>query len=135
MINELEYIGKLDMCYYMNGGFIIGDRPFEEICDEIEAYFGRYEIIHVSYFISDTKLTKKEFLDNRLKTVFGAMDLECVDVHGSEWTGYMWTDQKFKIGGHNLLEEFNSHDGKYCYLKIYNMIEKRNMSINDILSK
>jgi hypothetical protein len=133
MINEVEYIGLIDENRYNEGGFMIGDRPFEEIVDEVEAYLGREKVIHVSYFISDVELTKQQFLENHLKTVFGSMDIECIDVHGSEYTGYMWTDQKFIIGGHDLLEELTSHDGKYCYLKIYNAVENRNMQIDSIL--
>ncbi len=134
MINELEYVGELDMNNYSEGGFLIGDTLFEEIADSIEAYFRRDKVVHVSYFISDVELTKEEFLENHLKTVFGAIDdLKCNDVYGSELTGYMWTDEMFVIGGHNLLTELYSHNGKYCYLKIYNLTEKRNMQIDNVL--
>lgn len=133
MINELEYIGELDMCYHDEGGFTVGGKCFEEIADEIEGYFGMNPVLNVSYLISDVKLTKEQFLENRLMTIFGAIDLECVDVHGSEWTGYMWTKQKFTVGEHDLLKELTTYSGKYCYLKIYNLVEKRNMQINNIL--
>lgn len=134
-MNELEYIGKIEAVYHDEGGIRIGKRCLEEITDDVECYLGREKLIHVSYFISDVELTKNQFLENHLKSVFGAYELESHDVHGSEYTGYMWTEQKFEVGGHDLLKEITSYDGKYCYLKIYNAVEKRNMAIDDVLKK
>lgn len=134
MINELEYVGKLNTTYYDEGGMRVGDHTLREIIDDIEIYLGRYKEIHVSYLISDVELTKEQFLENRLLTIFGGVPkLECNDVHGSEWTGYMWTNQKFEIGGHDLIKELSTYDEQYCYLKIYNAIEKRNIAIDNVL--
>ena len=36
----------------------------------------------------------------------------------SEITGYLWTDEVVKIGGHDLLKEFETHLGKYLYMEI-----------------
>jgi len=47
----------------------------------------------------------------------------------------MWTDQDFKVGGHDLVDELSSNTGKFCYLKIYNAVEKRNVAIDDVLKK
>lgn len=36
----------------------------------------------------------------------------------SEITGYLWTDETLKIGGHNILDVLESNEGKHIYLEI-----------------
>jgi hypothetical protein len=36
----------------------------------------------------------------------------------SEDTGYLWTDEELNVGGHDLLGELESHEGRYCLLEI-----------------
>lgn len=36
----------------------------------------------------------------------------------SELTGYLWTDEDFKVGGHDVLAELRSYKGKWCYLVV-----------------
>lgn len=36
----------------------------------------------------------------------------------SELTGYLWTDDKFVVGGHDMNVELRSHMGKWCTLRI-----------------
>lgn len=36
----------------------------------------------------------------------------------SEITGYLWTDEELKTGGHDLLKELRAHAGKYAVVKI-----------------
>ena len=40
------------------------------------------------------------------------------DIRYSEITGYLWTDEELKVGGHDLIEELTSYVGKYLYLKV-----------------
>ena len=132
MRSVLEYIGKIQDGYHEQGGMRIGTTNLSEISDDVEFSLGRDKVIHVSYFICDKLLSKEEFLENHLLTVFGEYKVKSYDVHGL-WTGYMWTEEEFEVGGHNLLKEISSQEGKYCYLKIYNDVEKRNVAINDVL--
>lgn len=135
MKSVLEYIGKIDEGNFSEGGLRIGLRNLGEIADDINEHLikSKNGEIHVSYLVSDVDLSKDEFLENRLLTLFGASEVWSRDVYGTEWTGYMWTEQEFKVGEHDLLKELSLQDGKYCYLKIYNAIEKRNIAIDDVL--
>lgn len=36
----------------------------------------------------------------------------------SDYTGYLWTDENFICGGHDLLEILSSHLGEYIYMEI-----------------
>ncbi|MNJ80064.1 hypothetical protein D3C77_783070 [compost metagenome] len=36
----------------------------------------------------------------------------------SELTGYLWTDEYLKVGGHDIIEELRSYVGKWLILEI-----------------
>ena len=36
----------------------------------------------------------------------------------SDYTGYLWTDENLKIGGHDLLDELKEDCGKWLFLTI-----------------
>ncbi len=73
--------------------------------------------VSVRYWISDTEKTKQELQEGFLKNLFGAIDAEYQDAY-SDYTGYLWTDENLKIGGHDLLEELRSNLGKFIWLEI-----------------
>jgi hypothetical protein len=58
------------------------------------------------------------------KSLYGYGEID-YEVRYSEPTGYLWTDEKIKVGGHDLLKEFKSAIGKWIWLKIeYNRQER-----------
>ncbi len=73
--------------------------------------------VSVRYWISDKKKSKQELQESLLKIMSGAIDAEYFN-HYSDYTGYLWTDQNLKIGGHDLLEEIRSNVGKFIWLEI-----------------
>jgi len=94
----------------------------EEIQDDICSY-GNH--LSVRYYISSKETTLEQVKEDWLKKVMGITDCEYFDRHGSEWTGYMWTDQELNVGGHNLRDELESYFGKYLILEIdYHMKDK-----------
>ena len=115
---EKVYTGKLT--YKSNGeddeilGFV-GERDFlaDRINSDLE--YGRY--LYARYYISDEELEKDELKEEFLKTIWGIGEAD-YGVAYSEITGYLWTDEEIKIGGHDLLTELKSHIGKYLYLEI-----------------
>ncbi len=131
-MEEIEVIGKLREGEWQQK-LHIGEYTLDDIAGFVNCKFLQNEIVHISYMFSKKELSKEEFLENRLKTIFGSVDIDSNDIYGSEWTGYMWTDEQFQVGRHDLLDELESHLGSYCYLKIYNVREKRDMVIDDVL--
>lgn len=81
-----------------------------------------YHLIHnktvtARYWITDKETTKEQAQEMFIKKLFGEAECE----YGSEYseiTGYLWTDDKCKIGGHDLIEELKSYVGKYLILEI-----------------
>lgn len=97
-------------CYNVSIG---EDEPIAEILqDKING-----KEVSIRYWISNTEKPKQELQETFLKKLFGAVDAEYQDVY-SDYTGYLWTDQNLKIGGHDLLEELLSYLGKFIYLEI-----------------
>ena len=70
--------------------YLVSDKPIEDI-----------EIAKADYFSVLEGNTEIEYFQNY-----------------SECTGYLWTDSKLNVGGHDLLEELENYVGKYIYLEI-----------------
>lgn len=73
--------------------------------------------VTVSYWIADHPRTVEQLLENEAKKLAGAADAEYSQCH-SDITGYLWTDAELEIGGHDLLAELVSEEGRWCYLSI-----------------
>lgn len=91
------------------------DTLARQIEDDIKEH-GRY--LSVQYYIAAKKLSKKHLQTEWLNRLEGIGIAE-YDVHWSDITGYLWTDEELKVGGHDLLEELKSHPDKYCHLEIW----------------
>lgn len=96
---------------------LLGDSedPLAERLEEDMDKFGRFATVR--YYLSDTEKTKDELDDSFLKVIYGAVDAD-YSVHWSEYTGYLWTDEDFKVGGHDLMNELRDSIGKYLYMEI-----------------
>lgn len=129
LIGQIDRYGE-DEDHRQEDMLTIGNKA---LCD---LEFNYDDEIYITYYISDVELTKKEFVENNLKTLFGSAEIEYTHVHGSEWTGYMYTSQTFKVGDHDLYSELNDYHGKYCYLKIYsNIVKYREDIINQVIDQ
>ena len=116
-MKQLIHKGFITERVYMDNdeALFIGDMDSpisEDLMDEINE-----KQVSVRYWISHAIQTKKELTESFLKNLFGAVDVEYVTRY-SEDTGYLWTDSKLNIGGHNLLDELEDNVGKYIYLEI-----------------
>jgi hypothetical protein len=86
----------------------------EPIAEELEYLSG--EMVTVRYYISDKEATEEELREDFLiNTLYGNLESE-YGARYSEITGYLWTDDELNIGGHSLLDELESYDGKYICL-------------------
>jgi hypothetical protein len=111
----------------------------EKIEEDIKLY-GNY--LSVRYYISDKETSVDDIKEQWILKVMGISKCEYWDRYGSEWTGYMWTDEELNVGGHNLLEELKSYIDKYIVLEIDYSEEDKNTYIkqkraknSDLLSK
>ena len=71
----------------------------------------------VRWWISDRELTLEERLSVEVMQATGMVDAEFFGSY-SEITGHLWTNEKFKVGGHDMLSIMRHHIGKWCYLEV-----------------
>jgi hypothetical protein len=69
------------------------------------------------YWITDKEATKEEAQEDFVKKLMGIADCD-FGSHYSEITGYLWTDEEIKIGGHDLIEELKSYVGQWLILEV-----------------
>lgn len=89
------------------------DNPIAEVFEEDI----QFKQVTVRYWISNVEKTKEELDENTVLTMVGAVDADYYDRY-SEYTGYLWTDEKLDIGGHDLLEQLSNSVGKFVYLEV-----------------
>jgi hypothetical protein len=75
------------------------------------------KMVSVRYWISDTEKSKQELQEDLIKRISGAIDADYGDRY-SDLTGYLWTDEELKIGGHDILNELRNNVGKFLYMII-----------------
>jgi hypothetical protein len=82
-------------------------------------YYKKHELprVNVRYWISDKQMDKSELQEEYLKTVMG-LSTSDYGAHYSDLTGYLWTDEEWNVGGHDLVTEFKSNVGKWLTLEI-----------------
>jgi len=91
------------------------DDPLAEIVtDDIDRH-GRY--LTVRYWTAGTSRSDDDMIEGALRELLGAGEAEFRNAY-SEITGYLWTDEDIKVGGHDLLEELKAQAGRYCLLEI-----------------
>jgi hypothetical protein len=72
--------------------------------------------VSVRYFVSDEKRFLDELQENLVRQIAGDAEADYGSNY-SEITGYLWTDEELKVGGHDLLAELRTHKGRYCVLE------------------
>jgi hypothetical protein len=77
---------------------------------------GRF--LSVSYYTSDKPVADPQA--EYLKQLYGGVTDDDVEyrMRYSDITGYLWTDEKLTVGGHDLIEELRGNLGRYLYMTI-----------------
>src|SRR5688572_4497521 len=75
------------------------------------------KFVTVKYWIDERELDLEDLKEETMKSICGAADCKYCHTY-SELTGYLWTEDGTKVGGHDLLAELISNVGKYLYMEI-----------------
>lgn len=84
----------------------------DELLDKIQG-----KQVTVRYWITDKQVTKEEAQEDFAKQILGKANGQ-FGARYSEITGYLWTDEFLKIGGHDLIYELRNAVGKWLILEI-----------------
>jgi len=115
MMNTL--IGPLSLNGYGEADDILfcGSAVVAEWADDI---LRRDDKATVRYWISSVPATPEAIKQQALvEQVSGAADAEFLSRY-SEITGYLWTDEEFTVGGHNMISRLTSEVGNYLVLEL-----------------
>jgi len=73
--------------------------------------------VTVRYWITSKESSEEEAMEAVLEVMSGKVKCD-FGAHYSELTGYLWTDERCMIGGHDLISRLKSHVGKWVILQI-----------------
>lgn len=93
-----------------NEGFPFSKAMYEKLD------WGNYKT-SMRFFISDSKINPDTVEEEYIQQLMGYPD--CTYHHSySDYTGYLWTTERFIVGGHDFLKTLNNNEGKYIHLEI-----------------
>lgn len=73
--------------------------------------------LSVKYHITDIEVSSESLNDTLIRTMTGIGGVEYEHAY-SEYTGYLWTNQDIKVGGHDLLDILEDNKGKFLHMEI-----------------
>src|SRR5712675_1640367 len=84
---------------------------------EIDDTFETHTPVYMCWVIGPKSITKELALEAQVNTQIGELDIK-YDAHYSDVTGYLWTDEDFKFGGHDMFVFLENNINKYIFLVI-----------------
>jgi hypothetical protein len=73
--------------------------------------------VSLRWWISNICESDEAIKQRALEQVLGRADIEW-GARYSAVTGYLWTDEKLKVGGHDMIDRLKSDVGKYLLLEV-----------------
>lgn len=94
---------------------VVGD---EELAEWFKQFVGK--IVTVRYWVNDKKLKSvEEAVEKTLEEAFGQGPCHATCIHhGSEITGYLYTTEELMVGGHDIIAELESWEGKFALMEV-----------------
>ena len=115
-MNKKTYSGWLSVRDYGESSDVLFISSLSDpFAEELEWMAGKQ--VCVRYWITDKEATLEAAQEQFIKRLFGAADVEFFARY-SDITGYLWTDENLKVGGHDLLEELKSSEGLWLILEV-----------------
>jgi hypothetical protein len=111
------YAGKLRLDDYGEAYDILFISSHEKPLADILANDISGKNVSARYWVCDKEMTKDQAQKSFLTSLMGMAHVDFGPYY-SEVTGYLWTDEEIKIGGHDLLAELKSYAGKWLILEI-----------------
>lgn len=94
---------------------VVGSFPFTKEMEEKCGWLRRYASIQM--LTGDTPIDVEHIDETKIVSMEG--DVESKYYHRySDYTGYLWTEEGFKCGGHDIRKILASYIGKYIHMEI-----------------
>jgi hypothetical protein len=93
-----------------NDGFAFS-KEMESRCGWLDRYAS------IQMLIGDTPIDMDHIDETKIVSMEGITESEYYHRY-SDYTGYLWTEEEFKCGGHDLLKILEGNMGKYIHIEI-----------------
>lgn len=98
------------------GGLHFQDKAIAKAVLQTISKYGSFLSVH--YWIANQPINPETVIQDWLTQLYTGTGAAEYQIHSSERTGYLWTDEELNVGGHDLLAELHTHIGKYIYMEI-----------------
>jgi len=117
MTEQKTYAGQLSLRVYGDSEDVLYLSTREEPLARVLEEEISGKVVSVRYWVIDKEVTKEQAQGHFQAELAGAMSSIFSPVY-SEITGYLWTDEEIKVGGHDLLAELEGYIGKWLILEV-----------------
>ena len=94
---------------------VVSEFPFtkemEEKCEWLDSYAS------IQMLTGDTPIDLDHIDETKIVSMMGAVESQYYHRY-SDYTGYLWTVEGFKCGGHDIPKILQSHMGEYIHMEI-----------------
>jgi hypothetical protein len=113
----------------LNGEYIdtvVNGFPFTKVMEDKCGWGNKYASIQI--LTGDTPIDIDHIDETKIVSMMGEVDSEYYHTY-SDYTGYLWTNEGFTCGGHDIPQILKSHMGEYIHMEI-ELYEKKLVSNN-----
>lgn len=96
--------------------FCTGQFPFSKNMED-KCGWGRNTYASIQMLTGSTPIDVDHIDETKIVSMMGEVDSEYYHRY-SDYTGYLWTEENFVCGGHDLLQILRSHLGEYIHIEI-----------------
>lgn len=94
---------------------VVDSFPFSKRMQEKCGWRNRYA--NITFLTGATPIDLDNIDETKIVSMMGEVSSKYYHSY-SELTGYLWTEEGFKCGGHDLLDILYSHEGEYIHMEI-----------------
>lgn len=94
---------------------VVGEFPFTKRMEEKCGWYNKYASIQM--LTGDTPIDMDHIDETKIVSMEGDVSSHYYHRY-SDYTGYLWTEEGFKCGGHDVPEILKSYMGKYIHMEI-----------------
>lgn len=103
--------------YSQPEALFLSDNKLLPLCERVKKDIGN-RAITCSYYITENEMSFQEAKENIVLAIYGLLDVYHM-AEFSETSGWLYCNERLEIGGHDLVKELLSHEGKYVHLCFY----------------
>lgn len=86
-------------------------KEMEDRCEWLDSYAS------IQMLTGDTPIDLDHLDETKIVSMMGMVDATYYHRY-SDYTGYLWTEEGFKCGGHDIRKILSSHIGEYIHMEI-----------------